>query len=106
MIQKLLAIPVAKAAGIGADTGILNGSDPNAAAGEFLNHIVDILLMLAIPLAIIAVAFAAYSLIRSQGKPEGYANAKKYLIYVVIGIFLIVFAGILVRTVYSLFAAV
>jgi Na+-driven multidrug efflux pump len=105
-MRDLFAASVAKAAGLGADTGVLNGSDPNAAAGEFLNQIVDILLVLAIPLAILSVTYAAFSLIRSQGKPEGYANAKKYLIYVVIGIFFIVFAGILVRAVYSLFAAV
>ncbi|CAN5136511.1 hypothetical protein BH11PAT4_BH11PAT4_1880 [soil metagenome] len=106
MIKDLFTISVARAAGLGANTGVLNGTDPNAAAGEFLNHIVSILLILAVPLAVVSVAYAAFSLIRSQGKPDGYANAKKYLIYTVIGIFLIVFAGILVRTVYSLFAAV
>ncbi len=106
-MTSLFTIAVAKAAdGLSVNTDKLNGGDASAAAGEFLNHIVEILLVLAIPLAILSVVYAAFSLIRSQGKPEGYANAKKYITYVVIGIFFIVFAGILVRTVYSLFAKV
>lgn len=103
-MRDFFAISVAKAADLTNNSG-LNSDNANVAAAAFLNRIVDLLLVVAIPLALVSVAYAAFSLIKSQGKPDGYANAKKYLLYVVSGIFFIVFAGILVRTVYSLFAS-
>jgi hypothetical protein len=75
----------------------------NANVAAFLNRIATLLLTLAIPLAIIGVIYAAYALITANGKPDGYAKAKKYLLAVATGIFIIVFAAIMVRLSYNLF---
>jgi hypothetical protein len=96
------AVAATPTPGLLGGAGAINSTNANVAAGAFLNRIADLLLAIALPLAILAVVFAAYSLIKSQGKPDGYANAKKYLIYVASGIFFIVFARILVTTIYNL----
>ena len=75
----------------------------NNAVAAVLNRIAELMLVIAIPLAIIGVIYAAIALIRAAGKPDGYTNAKKYLLAVTTGIFLIVFAVIIVRLVYNLF---
>jgi|GEM_PF-6884246 len=81
----------------------LSSGDANANVAAFLNRIASLLLAVAIPLAVIGVIYAAVALIQSAGKPDAYTKAKKILLYVGTGIFLLVFAALLVQWSYNLF---
>jgi hypothetical protein len=81
----------------------LSGSNVNQNVALFLNRVAEILLVLAIPLAIMGIIFTASTLIQAAGKPDGYVKAKKMLLYIVTGIFIIVFAAVFIRLSYSLF---
>ena len=97
-------IDIAKAANtVGISTAPSYGSNANDNVALFLNRIAEILLTVAIPLAIIGVIYAAFALITAAGKPDGYVKAKKYLLAVTTGIFVIVFAALLVKLSYNLF---
>jgi len=79
------------------------GVTANNAIAAFLNRIASLLLAVAIPLAIVGVVYAAIALIQASGKPDGYTKARKNLMYVVTGIFLLVFSALIVRWSYNLF---
>ena len=55
-----------------------------------LNRIVDTLTFFAYPLALAGLLYSAYLLITSFGNPDAYAKAKKNVIFLLTGIFLIV----------------
>jgi hypothetical protein len=69
---------------------------------KLANHLLNIMLFFAYPLAFIAVVYTAYMLVNSGNKPEGYATAKKNIMYLATGIFLIIFSSILVPHALSL----
>lgn len=99
-----LSIPVAKAADLGlslTEAKDLNGGG-NTAVGVFLNRIAELLLIVAVPLAIIGVLYAAYSLIIARGNPSGYQEAKTKLLTVFGGLFLLAGAALMVRYFYNL----
>ena len=81
----------------------------NTAAGggiiDLVNRIIDLMISLAYPLAFFAILFIAYTLITSAGNPDAYVKSKKYIGYLVVGIFLIVFAVLGVRFVVGLLSA-
>ncbi len=99
MIFSSWLIPVAHAADIVA----IPATGRPADVPDLFNKLLDILVRLAYPLAFIALLYTAYILITSAGKPEAYVTAKKNITYLVIGIFLILFAVIFVRFVTRLF---
>lgn len=82
----------------------LFANGPKTTAGDIANGILSLLTSLAYPLAFLALLYTAYILVSSLGKPEAYTTAKKNITYVVIGIFLIVFAVAMVRFVTGLFS--
>ena len=55
-----------------------------------LNRIVEALTFLAYPLALAGLLYSAYLLITSFGSPDAYNKAKKNVIFILTGIFLIV----------------
>lgn len=83
-------------------TGSLN-TDAGTGIQALANRILQIIIVFAYPLAFIAIVYSAYQLITSMGKPDAYASAKKNITYVFIGIFLVIFAGIIVRFFISVF---
>lgn len=84
------------------DSKTLSEGSADAAAKVFFNHIAEILLTIALPLAFIAILYAAYKLIQARGNPDGYKSAKSIMIYVLTGLFFIAFASIIVRFLYNL----
>lgn len=96
---------VAQAADLGLTTAKpLDSGDASANVANFFNRIAEILLVVALPLAAFGLLyFIAAGLIQGGGKPEAWASAKKNFMYIVIGIFIIVFAVVLVRLVTNLF---
>ena len=84
------------------DANTLSEGRADAAVQVFFNHLAEILLTVALPLAFIAIVFAAYKLIVAQGNPDAYKNAKNVMMYVLLGIFFVVFAAIIVRFLYNL----
>lgn len=79
-----------------------NAANSSEVAQASLNRVLEILLMIALPVAIIAVIYTAYQLITSNGKPDVMEKAKKNLITLVIGIFLVTAAAFLASTFYKL----
>lgn len=80
-------------------TGLATGDVPG-----LFNGILDIFIALAYPFAFVAILYTSYILISSSGKPEAYNTAKKNLLMVFTGIFLIVFAVVFVRFITRLFS--
>ena len=74
----------------------------NAIAGAIANRVVEILLFLLLPIAVVGIIYTAYQLITSNGKPDVYEKAKKNLIGLLIGIFLIVSSVTLSQWFYTL----
>lgn len=87
--------------GTGGFTGPL---DTKAGTGivALAERIYQLFIAVAYPLAFIALLYVSYTLITSAGNPEGYAKAKKQMIYVITGIFLIVFSTVLINLVIGL----
>jgi len=83
-------------------TGPINDG-PGTGVQALADRLLHILLAVAYPLAFIAIVYSSYQLIMSSGKPEPYAQAKKNLTYLFIGIFLITIAGSIVRFFVTLF---
>lgn len=81
-----------------------NAENANSAVAAFFNRIAEILLVIAIPLALAGIIFAAIALIRASGNPDGYKQAKKIVLYVLTGFIFIALAVVMVRFMTSLFA--
>lgn len=71
-------------------TGALNGNA--SIAGQLANRIVQTLEAVAYPLAIAGIVYSAYVLITSVGNPDALKTAKKNIMYILTGVFLVVFA--------------
>ena len=71
--------------------------DENQILPAFVNKIGDFLLVLAYPAALIGLAYTAYILITSIGKPEAITTAKKNITYIVTGIFIIYFSQYIIQ---------
>jgi hypothetical protein len=71
----------------------------NARATELANFIANLIIAIAIPVAVIGIISTAYKLITSQGNPDAMKVAKKNLISLFIGFFIIAFAALGVRAV-------
>jgi hypothetical protein len=83
---------------------ITKGGGENGFTVETLaNNILDLLIWAAYPLAFLAFVYTSYLLIISMGKPEAYATAKKHILWVITGIFLIIFANIILGFIMGLF---
>lgn len=78
------------------------GNDGNPAINILAHNLLSLLIVIATPIALAALLYTGYILITSAGKPEAYKKAKQNLGFVVVGIFLIVFATTIVRFVVSL----
>lgn len=93
-----------------AEAGLINFPTGNLRQGagvgvtDLFNRILDLLLAFAYPLAFISLAYCAYMLITSMGNPEAYAKTKKNVTYLVIGLFLVIFAAIIVRFFINIFS--
>jgi hypothetical protein len=59
---------------------------------DFVNRIIEILLSLAYPLAFASIVYSAYVLISSNGNPDAFTKVKKNILYMVTGLFLIIFS--------------
>ena len=70
---------------------------PGAGVQALGDRILQILVDLAYPLAIICIIYTAYILISSSNSPDGYTKAKKNITYLIIGVFLIIFASVFVN---------
>ena len=81
-----------------------NADKANSAVAAFFNRIAEILLAIAIPLALAGIIFAAIALIKASGNPDGYKQAKKIILYILSGFIFIALAVVLVRFMTSLFA--
>jgi len=77
--------------------------DPTKTPETLANHIAEILISLAIPLAVVGVFWTAYTLLSSQGDPAAFAKAKKNATNIIIGALLILFAVVIFNYVYSFF---
>ena len=84
-------------------TTVANG-DPNAAVGVVLNHVGQILITLALPLAIAAILFAGYRILNGAGDTKAYDAAKSILLWVFMGSFFVLGATLIVGTIYRFFA--
>ncbi len=76
-------------------------TEPNQAVGDLFNRLSEFLIALAFPLAIAAIIYSAYMLLTSQGKPEAYEKTKKNILYLIIGMFFMIFSSIMVKVVYN-----
>jgi len=88
------------------DTGSILGTlnaDPNSGISQLANRLLNFLLFLVYPVAFAGLVYTAYLLITSAGNPDAWAKAKKNIAYMVIGIFIIVFASIFVSLFRRLF---
>jgi len=70
---------------------------------DLFNRALDLLTFAAYPLGFLCLLFCAWLLLTSAGKPEAWTTAKTNLLNLVLGIFLIVFAAIIVRFITHLF---
>lgn len=68
---------------------------------ELFQRALQFLTALAYPLAFLAILYTAFLLIMAGGKPDGYAAVKKNIVYITIGLFLIIFAVIMMKLVVS-----
>jgi len=83
----------------------LNGSIQTGtvtSAADLANRLQSVLTLLAWPLAFAAVLYTAYILLTAGGTPDGWTKAKKNLVNVLIGFFLIFAANIFVSLLHSL----
>lgn len=103
MIHHLFTLEPVRAAVIELPQSGALSNNANEAAGQFVNRIAELLIALAFPLAVASILYSVYTLLVSQGDPKAYEKVKKILIFMTLGIFLIVFAVVMVRTVYQLF---
>ncbi|MES2953680.1 MAG: hypothetical protein V4674_03940 [Patescibacteria group bacterium] len=72
---------------------------------NFVGSIVQFLIFqISIPLAVLAFVVLGFRLVVSQNKPTVYAETKKYLMDLVLGIFLVVSAYAIVSFIYSFVA--
>lgn len=85
-------------------SGIFTGGAEAVTPGSIANGILGLMTSFAYPLAFLAVMYSAFLLISSAGKPEAMVTAKKNISYVVIGIFLIVFAVVFVKFITGIFS--
>lgn len=81
-----------------------SGANANEIANHLADYILSVLTYLAYPLGFAAIVYSAYILVSSSGSPDAYAKAKKNVTYLVIGVFLIVFAIIIVNFIIGFFA--
>ena len=77
-------------------------TNPGEGVIAIVNRIIDLLLAVAYPLAFAAIIYSAYLLITSAGNPEAYVKTKKNVMYLITGMFLIVFAIIGVKFITSI----
>lgn len=85
--------------------GVLQkGKDGLVSPGLIVNGVLGLITSLAYPLAFLAILYSAYILISSVGKPEAFTTAKKNISFLLIGIFLIVFAAAFVRFITGIFS--
>lgn len=96
-----LATPVQAAAPVPILPNLHLQSDTTFA--DVANHILNLMLAIALPLAFVAILYSAFILLTSGGKPEAYAQVKKNVIYLLTGFFLIIFSTIILRFVLTLF---
>ena len=80
-----------------------DSSTVSTSAGNLANFVLNFLTALALPLAVAGIIYSAYIMIVSSGNPDAYTKAKKNLLYIVGGIFLIVFAATIVSSISGLF---
>jgi hypothetical protein len=84
-----------------------SGSVTDTSAGTglstLINHILDLLIAAAWPLAFIGIVYSAYILITSAGKVEAYAAVKKNVTFILTGILVIVLGLYGVRFIITLF---
>ncbi len=83
-------------------TALDPAGNANANAAAILNRILDILIAIAWPLGLIGLIFIAFQMVLANGKPDAMVKLKKYMVYLVVGIALIVGSFVLLRTVISL----
>lgn len=95
-LHKLAELPLAS-------PDLTRPTDANSAASALANRVIDILLVVTVPLLIVAVVWSAFNLFKVTGKPDDIAQVKKNLWYLVIGLFLIIFAVPLIRSFYGFF---
>jgi hypothetical protein len=81
----------------------IDQSDPNKFVASLAARSLEYLTIVAAPLAIGGIFFMAYKLVTSAGNPEAFNSAKKNILSIITGIFLVVFAVIIVKLVASFF---
>jgi hypothetical protein len=79
----------------------INSGDASTAVGGFFNRIAELMLIVAVPLAFIAILWAGYSLITGKGKPEAYKLTQSIIIQLATGFILLLGATLIVQWVYS-----
>jgi hypothetical protein len=87
-----------------ANPGIATATDSNAnqAVAAFLNRILTLIFVAAIPVAMYGIVITATNLLRSPGDPAGYQKVKKNLISILIGFVLLTTGSVAVRFVISI----
>lgn len=88
---------------LGGAEELQNAETANSAIAALFNRIAEILLVVAIPLALVGIIFAAISLIQAAGNPEGYKQVKKTIMMILTGFVFIALAAVIVRFLVSLF---
>lgn len=74
--------------------------DPGAAANSLENTIANVINLLSIAVGIVAVImiiFGGFRYITSAGNEQAIANAKRTILYAIIGLIIVVFAQVIVR---------
>ncbi len=63
--------------------------------GEFLNALLDIIIMVAIPLLVLFLTYAGFLFVTAQGEPEKLSTAKRVFLWTIVGALLILGAKVL-----------
>jgi hypothetical protein len=104
LLDSIIGLGVAHAAVPAANNQVftIQNGTPTTVEG-LANQLLSLLTGLAYPIAFICLVYTAYLLITAGGKADAWTTAKKNILNLTIGIFLIVFAAIMVRFVTHLF---
>ncbi|MFH0846384.1 MAG: hypothetical protein V1851_03245 [Patescibacteria group bacterium] len=62
---------------------------------ELINKIIDVVILLATPLAILAIIYSGFLFVKAQGNSKGLEDAKNTLLWTIIGIAVLLGANIL-----------
>jgi hypothetical protein len=66
--------------------------DANSRIEQLGNFLVNLLISIAIPVAVIGIIVTAFKLLNAKGDPSGYKVVRQNITYLLIGFFLIAFA--------------